>query len=158
MNELLEILKDQPFFEGLREADMRLLAAGASLRTFRADETLFREHEEAAAFYLIRSGRVALESRLPGRRAEVFMTLGQGEVLGWSWLMPPYRWHYSARALEETHAVHFDAPALHACMDRDPVLGYALYQRFAALIVQRLQAARLQAMDIYGGGDVGLGG
>jgi CRP-like cAMP-binding protein len=158
MNELLAILRDQPFFEGLREADMRLVSAGAALRTFRAEEILFREHEEARAFYLIRTGRVALESRWPGRRAEVFMTLGHGEVLGWSWLMPPYRWHYSARALEETHTVHFDAPALHARMDRDPVLGYALYQRFAALIVQRLQAARLQGMDIYGGGDVGLGG
>jgi CRP-like cAMP-binding protein len=158
VNELLEILKGQTFFQGLGEQHVRLLTAGASLRTFRADETLFREHEEATAFYLVRSGRVALESRLPGRRAETFMTLGPGEVLGWSWLMPPYRWHYSARALEETHTVHFDAPVLHDCMDRDPVLGYALYQRFAALIVQRLQAARLQAMDIYGGGDVGLGG
>ncbi|HSP00801.1 MAG TPA: cyclic nucleotide-binding domain-containing protein [Thioalkalivibrio sp.] len=158
MNELLEILRDQAFFEGLREEYLRLVAADASLRTFRADEYLFREHEEARAFYLIRTGRVALESRLPGRRSEIFMTLGHGDVLGWSWLMPPYRWHYSARALEETHTVHFDAPALHACMNRDPVLGYALFQRFAALIVQRLQAARLQAMDIYGGGDVGLGG
>ena len=158
MNELLEMLKDRPFFEGLSEAHMKLLAACAALRSFEPDAFLFREHEPAEAFYLVRSGTVALESRLPGRAARAFTTLGEGDILGWSWLIPPYRWHYDARAITPVHTVHFDAAALRGRMDHDPELGYALLKRFTGLIVERLQAARLQSLDIYGDADVGLGG
>ncbi len=160
MRELLEILQGQSFFDGLTEAQLKLVAAFAALRSFEAGRYLFREHEPADAFYLIRSGRVSLESLLPGRQPGTFMTLGGGDMLGWSWLIPPYRWHYDARALEPVHTAHFDAAALRERMDHDPVLGYALHKRFTMLIVERLQAARLQHLDIYasGEGDVGLGG
>lgn len=158
MKELLEILEGRPFFHGMDAGHLKLLAACAALRSFEPDTYLLREHEPAGAFYLIRSGTVALQGASPGRDARTFMTLGEGDLLGWSWLVEPYRWHYDARAVTPVHTVHFDAGTLRERMERDPALGYDLLKRFTALIVERLQAARLQALDIYGDGDVGLGG
>ncbi|WP_018867911.1 MULTISPECIES: cyclic nucleotide-binding domain-containing protein [unclassified Thioalkalivibrio] len=156
MKELLAILEEQPFFEDMDERHRRLLAACAAERSYAAGAILMRDHEPTETFWLIREGQVALEGRL--REGNVpFMTLGPGDILGWSWLLPPYRASYDARATTDLHTLRFDAGVLRERMEADPALGYTLMKHFAALIVQRLQAARLQALDIYSHGGPGHG-
>ncbi len=156
MKELLEILQGEAFFEDFEEKHLRLLATGAARRSYAADTLLMRDHETTETFWLILEGQVALESRLREGRVP-FQTLGPDDILGWSWLLPPYRASYDARALTDLHTLHFDAGVLRDRMEADPAFGYAVLKHFSALIVQRLQAARLQALDIYahGGADHG---
>jgi CRP-like cAMP-binding protein len=86
---------------------------------------------------------------IPGQGRITIETIASGDVLGWSWLFPPYRWHFDAQALELTRAIAFDGACLRAKCDDDHDLGYAL-QRFARIMMQRLQATRLQLLDVYG--------
>ena len=111
---------------------------------------LFHEGYPAHRFWLIRQGRVALDFPVPGRGDVVIEHLGPGTVVGWSWLFPPYRWHFGAVAAEQTLAVELDGPGVRRLCDDDPVLGYDLTTRFAAVLVDRLQAARVRLLDLYG--------
>ncbi|WP_018994478.1 cyclic nucleotide-binding domain-containing protein [Thioalkalivibrio sp. ALJ2] len=156
MKELLAILEDQPFFEDFDPKHLHLLAACAAKLSYPADTRLMRDHEPTETFWLIREGQVALESPLR-EGCVTFQTLGPGDILGWSWLLPPYRASYDARALTELHTLRFDAGVLREHMEADPAFGYMLMKHFSALIVQRLQAARLQALDIYSHGGPGHG-
>ena len=113
-------------------------------------EFLFREGEVADRFYLIRHGLVSLEVFEPARGAIPIQTIREQEVIGWSWLFAPYRWHYTARCLELTRALSFDGVCLRTKCDKDHDLGYDLMRRFASIIAQRLQATRLQLLDVYG--------
>ena len=113
-------------------------------------EFLFREGQPAEQFYVVRHGRVAVWTFAPDRGAITIETVGEGEVLGWSWLFPPYHWHFS-RAGGRTGAGPGLGRRLPARQVReDPVLGYELMERFAQVMVQRLEATRLQLMDVYG--------
>ena len=109
------------------------------------------EDEPARTFYLLESGKVAVEIEVSGV-AHTLQTLREGDVLGVSWLFPPYRWHFGARALQATAALRFDGEAVRRELDLDHELGYLLLHRFAAVLDNRLQAARLQLLDLYGGG------
>jgi CRP-like cAMP-binding protein len=151
----MTMLESEPFFEGLKPRCLRLLADCVVEHGIEAGRHLLREHEPAVAFYLIRSGQVVLEANLPGRGPTPFQTLGPGSIVGWSWLLAPYRSYYDARAVTDVLALRFDAAALRRRMDRDPACGYAILKCFTVLIVQRLQAARLQGLDIYGDGEPG---
>jgi CRP-like cAMP-binding protein len=111
---------------------------------------VFREGGDADQFYLIQQGKVALKIFAPERGSITIQTLGEGDVLGWSWLFPPYRWYFDARTLERTNAIAFNGACLRAKMEENPDLGYELMKRFARIIEQRLQATRLQLLDIYG--------
>ena len=117
---------------------------------FRAGEYLMREGDSADAFYVVRSGAVALQTSVPQRGALTIETLQQGDLIGWSWLFPPYTTAFDARALEATHTLVFDGACLRAKFDADPALGYALLRLFARVVVQRLQNARFQLLDVYG--------
>lgn len=149
MHTLEPILAQQPFFQDLEPAYRHLLVECASNVRFQAGEFLFREGEAANQFYLIRHGRVAVQVLIPGRGSNTIATIEAGEVLGWSWLFPPYRWYFDAQALELVRALAFDGQCLRTKCDADHDLGYTLMQRFAHIIVQRLQATRLQFMDLY---------
>ena len=149
MNTLEPILAEQSFFNGLEPRYLQLITGCASNVRFAADQYIFREEEEANQFYLIRYGKVALETFAPGRGVVPIETLPAGEVLGWSWLFPPYRWHFSARALEVTRAIALDGVCLRKKCAEDHDLGYELMSRFAQTIIQRLQATRLQLLDVY---------
>ena len=105
---LERILAEHPFFKGLAEPYLQLLVGCASNVRFNAGELIFREGEEANQFYLIRHGKVALETSAPQRGPIIIQTLGEGEVLGWSWLVAPYRWRFDARAVELTRAIALD--------------------------------------------------
>ena len=144
------LLRGHKFFAGLDSEYLTLLSGCASNVVFAADSFLFREGEPAETFYLIRDGKVALEIAAPGRGALVVQTLGPGNVAGFSWLFDPHRWEFDGRAVERVLAVQMDGACLRGKCDADPRLGYELMQRFAGLMTSRLQATRLQLLDVYG--------
>jgi len=138
-----------PFFQGLPDAHLDALAGCAREARFADGEALLREGEGADQFYLLREGIVRLVMHWPHRGELTLETLGTGEVLGWSWIAPPYRWHFDAIARGGVRAIAFDARCLRGEMTSDPAFGYEMMSRFAAVISHRLQAARMQMMDVY---------
>ena len=150
METLERILIEHPFFKGLETQYLQLIIGCASNVRFNAGQFIFREGEEANQFYLIRYGKVALEIFSPNRGPITIQTLREGEVLGWSWLFPPYQWHFDARALELTRAIALDGECLRKKCEEDHNLGYELTKRFAQIIEQRLEFTRLQLLDVYG--------
>jgi CRP/FNR family cyclic AMP-dependent transcriptional regulator len=150
MQTLESFLAEHPFFSGLEARYIQLIVGCASNVRFHAGEYIYREGEAAHQFYLIRHGKVALEIFAPGRGPLTIQTLGPGEVLGWSWLVPPYQKQFDARAVELTRALAFDGACIRAKCEEDPKLGYELLKRFAQIMGERLQATRLQLLDLYG--------
>jgi len=145
-----DLIAESPVLGGLRPEHLKLIAGCAQNVRFDDGEMILREGAAADRFYFLRSGAVALEIAVPGREPLVIETLGPGDALGWSWLFDPYRWQYDARALEPVGAVAFDAVCLRGKCDADPRLGYDLMGRFASVLLRRLQATRLQLVDVYG--------
>ncbi|BAP88256.1 cyclic nucleotide-binding protein [Burkholderiales bacterium GJ-E10] len=150
MKDIAQILHDQPFLAGLAPAQEALLAGCARNRHFAADRYLFREGDPADEFFLIRHGKVALEIAAPGHPPRVIATLHEGDIVGASWLVPPYRWTFDARAAGDLRAIGLDAACLRGKCEADHDLGYDMMKRFLPVLVQRLHAARLQMLDIYG--------
>jgi CRP/FNR family cyclic AMP-dependent transcriptional regulator len=148
---IADLLAEHPFFRDLPAADLGLIAGCGRNAHFAAGDGLFEEGGEADAFFVIRHGRVALSVHSPPRGEITIATVGDGDVLGWSWLFPPYRWHFDARATTDTSAVALDGACLRGKCEEDTALGYRLMKRFAGLIQQRLQQTRLQLLDVYGG-------
>ncbi len=149
METLERILAEHPFFKGMDERYLELLTGCASNVRFEAGEHIFRAEEEANQFYLIRQGKVALEAFAPERGPIVILTLEQGEVLGWSWLFPPYRWRFDARALEFTRAIALDGACLRKKSEANHDLGYDFMKRFSQLMARALLATRLQLLNVY---------
>jgi CRP/FNR family transcriptional regulator, cyclic AMP receptor protein len=152
MHTLDQIVADSPIFEGLAQAQLELIAGCARNVGFSQGERLFREGEPADTFFLVRKGRVSLSTHVPARGGVVIETLDPGEVVGWSWLFPPYVWHFDARAVDEVRAVAFDGACLRGKCEADHDLGYELMGRFASVMIDRLQHTRLRLLDIYGDG------
>lgn len=146
---LTPLLKEHAFFEDLKPEYLDLLAECASNVRFDANELIFRQGEDADRFYLIREGKVAIEISAPGRPAISIKTLIDHDVLGWSWLFPPYRWQFDARAVVLTRAIVLDGRCLRGKCEADPALGYELMKRFSAIMLETLQATRLQLLDLY---------
>lgn len=110
---------------------------------------LFDEGGRADRCWLVRQGRVALDTTIPGQGRVVLQTLGPGDLLGWSWLVPPYRWHFGACAVGTVQATELDAEQLRALADRDPRVGYALARQLLVIMLDRLQATRARLLDLY---------
>jgi CRP-like cAMP-binding protein len=146
------LLRETPFFHDLPAEKLELLAGCASNVRFLEGEVLFRQGDPADTFYVIRHGVVALETFVPTRGPVTIETLEAGELVGWSWLFPPYRWHFDARALSLVRATAFDGVCLRGKCDDDPALGYELMSRFAQIMIERLQWTRLRLLDVYGSG------
>jgi CRP/FNR family cyclic AMP-dependent transcriptional regulator len=150
MKGLEGIVLAHPFFAGF-EAELGEVVSGCARNLrFETGQYLFREGDEANEFYLIRHGTVALEILPPGQPPVVFATEHQGDIVGTSWLVPPYRWRFDARAVELTRAIGIDAQCLRNKCEADHHLGYELMKRFLPAIVQQLDEARLQLLDVYG--------
>jgi CRP-like cAMP-binding protein len=145
-----ELIAGVGAFAGLDRPYLELIAGCGSTTGFDAGTYLFREGDPADNFFIVRRGRIALEVFAPGRGQTIVATLGPGELVGWSWLFPPYRWHFDGRAVERVRALAFDAACLRGKCDADHTLGYELMQRFASSMLARLQATRLQLLDVYG--------
>jgi CRP-like cAMP-binding protein len=150
MDTLVRILEEHPFFDGLDPAYLETIAGCATNARFEAGEFIFREGEAADKVFLIRQGNVALEVFTPNRGAIVIQTLDPGEILGWSWLIPPYQWRFDARATDLTRAIVIDGRCLRPKCEENHDLGYELLKRFSVMVGQRLDATRLQLIDIYG--------
>ena len=144
-----QLMQEHPFFEGLGPAALELLAGCAANESFPAGEVFVREGGPADKFYLLRHGTVAQEIRVPGRDPLIVETLGKGDILGWSWIVPPFRWTFDARALELVRAISLDATCVRAKCEQDHSLGYDLYQRMVPVISRRLKAVRLRLVDMY---------
>jgi CRP-like cAMP-binding protein len=150
---LEQMLAEVPLLAGLGADELSLIAGCAQNVRFATGERLFREGDAADSFYVVRQGSVALETFAPARGPLVIETIEAGEVLGWSWLFPPYRWHFDARALSTVRATALDGACLRQKCERDPALGYRLMGRFAQILIDRLQSTRLRLLDLYGDGD-----
>lgn len=143
------ILAEHPFFEGLSPAHIDIIAGCAKNVRFLSGEVLCREGDGADRLWVVRQGHVAVETHAPQTGPIVIATVGEGEILGWSWLLPPYLWRFQARAVELTRAIELDAFCLRTKCEADHDLGYEILKRFADVIAQRLDAARLQLVDLY---------
>lgn len=132
----------------------RLLSAVREV-SFPAGARLFEEGGAADRFWIVRSGSVALDIHVPGRRTAVVETLGEGELLGWSWLFEPYRWHLGAQVRSALLAAEFDAPKVREACAQDPAFGLAVTHGVAQVIARRLKATRTRLLDLYGPPDTG---
>jgi len=150
MEGLDRILREHKFFAGLEEDFLKLVVGCAKNVRFDAGQYMFREGGPADQFYLLREGKVALEITAPGRGAISFQTVGEGEVVGVSWLIPPYRWTYDGRAVGLVRAISLDAKCLRDKCEADHHLGYEMMKRVVPILVGRLHATRLQVLDVYG--------
>jgi len=130
-----------PFLLGMNEQHVRLLSDCAMHSHFHTDQIIFREGESANRFYLIVRGKVRLESSTLGEPVPID-EIHDGDLLGWSWLFPPYAWHFTARALEETDAIFFYGTILREYCEKDHSLGFELFKRMSTVMLRRLQAAR----------------
>ena len=153
METLERIIREHRFFTDIEPVFSNLVCGCAKNVRFEAEQYLFHEGEAADQFYLIRAGRVALEIAAPGRGAITFQTLGEGEIVGVSWLIPPYRWLFSAKALDRVRAISMDAECLRRKCENDHDLGYEMMKRFMPILLERLHATRMQILDVYGNTD-----
>jgi CRP-like cAMP-binding protein len=151
MDTSFELLASQPFLAGLSTAQLDKLSLWSRRKVFHAGTRLFEEGRRADRFWLIREGHVTLETQVPGRGSVIMETLGPNSVLGWSWLFPPYRWHFSANAVETTLAIEFDGPGIREMCEQNHELGYQLMTRFLVVVVDRMQASRMRLLDLYAG-------
>ena len=147
---LESVLAEVPFLDGLDPDKIALLAGCAGNVHFAAGQNLFREGDAADVFYIVRHGSVAVETFVPTRGPVLIETIDAGEVIGWSWLFAPYRWHFDARALTVVRATGFDGTCLRQKCEDDPELGYDLMGRFAQVLIERMQWMRLRLLDVYG--------
>ena len=144
-----DYLSTHAFFSGLNEKYIELLSEFATQKHFAKGHVLFQQGKRADKFYLVREGRVSVQvPALVGPVLEL-QILGENEMLGWSWLIPPYRWNFLARAVEDTEVIEFDGAAILAKCEQDPKFGYELFKRFTALMSERLNASRQKMMDQY---------
>jgi CRP-like cAMP-binding protein len=151
MKTLQSIIAQQSFFAGLQPDYVKLLTSCASNTRFKAGQYIVREGQEANQFFLIRTGTVAVEILPPVGKPIVIDTLGEGEVLGWSWLLSPKSWKFDLRTVDEVRAIEFDGTCLRAKCEENHDLGYELLKRFAQIVDQRLEATHLRLLDTYSG-------
>lgn len=149
METLERLLREHPFLQGLTEEQVRFLTGCAANARMEPGQFVFREGEDAHRLYLVRDGRLALEIHLPGKGTVQVETVESGDILGWSWLFPPYRWDVDARAVADSRLLAFDGTCLRNKMEADPALGFALTKRVLRHVGQRLERVRLQRLDLY---------
>jgi CRP/FNR family cyclic AMP-dependent transcriptional regulator len=135
-----------PFLIGISAPHIRLLADVAMRCQFTAGQVIFRKGETANRFYLIERGKVELESS-SGDEVVKIDEVGAGDLLGWSWIFPPYVWHFDARASEPTTAIFLYGTILREYCEADPTLGYELFKRMSEVMMRRLQAARVKLSE-----------
>jgi CRP/FNR family cyclic AMP-dependent transcriptional regulator len=151
-------LSRHPLFDGLPAAAVERLVGSARPVAFEAGQVVLSEGAPAGTLYLLQRGRVALSAHAPGKGHLLVQTIGPGEVVGLSWLFPPYRWKFDGRAVEPVDALALDGPAVRAVLDEDPLLGYEFLKRVTPVVLERLQQTRVRLLDLYGKGATSDGG
>jgi CRP-like cAMP-binding protein len=150
MQSLEAVLTGIDFFKGMKPDHLALVAGCAANVHYEAGEFVGRAGDLADTFWVLREGRMALELSEPGRGTITVATMSPGDVVGFSWLLPPYQLHFDVHVLTSTRALRFDGRCLRGKFEHDHELGYELMKRFAQVIVQRLEATGLQLLDVYG--------
>jgi len=150
MHPIEDLLHQHPFFGQFDNATIALLAGCGSNVHFHPGEALFHESGQADAFFVVRTGRVSIQVHDPAVGDVVVDTVDAGEVVGWSWIVAPYRWSFDAVATLETSAVRFDAECLRAKCDADPAVGYTFLRQVTQVMAHRLTSARTRLLDLYG--------
>jgi CRP/FNR family transcriptional regulator, cyclic AMP receptor protein len=143
-------LAAHPFLRGMSRDQLDVLAEAARDVSFPARYRLFEDGGNATRFWLLQSGHVSLDLHIPGEGPVVIETIGMGELLGWSWLFPPYKWAFGAAAITPVEAFEFDAPVVRTCCTANPELGYELNQRISGVLAKRLQATRIRLIASRG--------
>ena len=149
MAEALHHIASEPFFAGLTDAQCEHLAGCATVERYPPGVYLLQEHAPAERFYVLLDGHVVLKTHLPHGQVATLETLGAHDPLGWSWLVEPRKWHYDGQVLEPTSALGFDAACLRDAMECDHDLGFVLQRRIIEAMADRLQATRMQSLDLY---------
>ncbi|MDD2657951.1 MAG: cyclic nucleotide-binding domain-containing protein [Candidatus Pacebacteria bacterium] len=147
METLEPILKEHVFFKGLPQDYIDFMVGCATHVVFKAGDVILKEGESADKFYLIRSGNVTIYIDKPNYIA--IQSIHSGDILGWSWLIPPYQYRFSAKAAENTRAVALDGKCLREKCEKNSQMGYELLKRLMTVFTARLEATRLQLLDIY---------
>jgi len=147
---LKPILEKHPFFKDLNQEFLEFIVSCASNVRFREGETILREGESADKFYLVLEGKVEININTAQHRSITIQTLRGGEILGWSWLIPPHRYRFDAKAVEDTRAIALDGKCLRKKCEENHELGYELLKRLAGVFTQRLEETRKQLINIYG--------
>jgi len=150
---IAELVASHPLLSGLPGDAVAQVAGCARNVAFAPGELLLAEGGPADTFFLVRRGRVAVEIHAPNRGPIVIETVGPGGTIGWSWLFPPFRWQFDARAVGPVGAVAVDGACLRAKADTDDALGHQLVSRVAGVLLERLQATRIRLLDLYGADD-----
>ncbi|HTW08827.1 MAG TPA: cyclic nucleotide-binding domain-containing protein [Acidimicrobiales bacterium] len=142
-------LAQYPLFAGMPTATLERLSRSAQEVAFDTGHVILAEGGHAGTLYLLRRGKVTLSTHAPGRGDLLVQTIGPGEVLGLSWLFPPFKWRFDARAIEPVAALAVDGPGVRAELDDNPALGYQLLKRIGPVILDRLQQTRVRLLDLY---------
>jgi len=145
-----ELLAEHSFFKDFVPGYRTLIAGCGKNVHFDAGRFLAKTGEAANEFFAIRHGRASIEIHSDERGPLILHTVEPGEIVGWSWLFPPYRWSFDVRAVDEVRAISFDGECLRGKCERDPAMGFDFMKRFARVFMDRLEATRLQLLDLYG--------
>ena len=143
------LIREHPFCQGLDDAAIELMSGCARNEHFAAGSLIARENQESNRLFLIRFGTAALEIHRPGHDPLIIETLEEGEILGWSWIVPPFRWAYDVRAVTLVRAIGVEAGCLRDKCDKDHSFGYEIYHRITRVMANRLAATRLRLVDLY---------
>jgi CRP-like cAMP-binding protein len=146
---IVDMFTQHEFLRGLSERHKMILASGARPFTAKPEQVLAREGEHAHAFFLIRSGHVALESTLPGGDSLLIQNVGPGEIVGWSWLVPPHLWQFRCRTIDAVEGISFNADWLRDLCERDESVGYHLLKQLVTVIAQRLASTRRHLVESH---------
>ena len=144
---ITEYLSTHAFFSELSVEVVKFLCQCVSIREIKKGQILFQQGEPADKFYIVRTGQISIQiPAIMGPTLEI-QTLGPNRVLGWSWLISPYQWNFQAKAEDDSELLEFDGTAILKRCEQDPQFGYELLKKFAELMAERLDAARLKMMD-----------
>lgn len=150
MEKIADILKKHSFFKEVSEKDLEFIAGCGKNVVFEKRAVIARPGDAADQFYLIRHGHAALIMELPPHAPFIYQTLGENEILGLSWLIPPYRWTVTVQAIETVRAIAIDGACLREKCEKDPALGFKLMKHLVEVLAAREDATRLHLLDIYG--------
>lgn len=150
MKKIVDILSEHTFFQDLSKEHLEFIAGCGKNVVFEEKEVIAKPGDAADDFYVIRHGQAALILEIPPHKPFIFQTLGENEILGLSWLIPPYRWTITAQARQTLRAIAIDGACLREKCEKDPILGFKLMKHLVEVLVAREEAARLHLLDIYG--------
>ncbi|MDP6505011.1 MAG: cyclic nucleotide-binding domain-containing protein [Planctomycetota bacterium] len=150
MQSLEEFIRNHFFFAEVDPSHCEAIAKSAAILSFEPGQPIIQEGAPAVQFYLITHGKVSLDVHTPSRGDVSIQTLTAGEVVGWSWIIPPYQWLFDARAVEHSDLIVIDGKALRERCEQDHQLGYLLLKNVTAMVANRLHGTRIQLLDIYG--------